>query len=370
MARDVKFGPVGADVDWDMSPARNDEQIDPLSAASAGMLAIGVKADRRAHALGLLAEMLDRADHRGLVRFDGEMMTMEERLGVRECLDSYSWLEATGVAKRTHNGWLIPSIRAHRGPVGATASSMAVVARHLELNAAETGVARDITSKMPVPIGASSTAAITPIGAARDEGDARRVARRLPVMAGSIAAAAAAVLGFLSFADNSGGDDLQGDLASRSGTVSRDAVAAPGTGAAGVAGTAYPTVDGATTRSSSNSAIAAAGGSKSPQCLLPDIKVLAVDFTFVPDVLTGPTWTALVAGTVTNVSTQTATLDGLRVVIDLGNGAVAEGAGLLPPGELAAGDTGTFSALVPLGAEKPEIAAPTVTAMNWKSAGC
>ncbi|HVE94730.1 MAG TPA: hypothetical protein VNB24_07390 [Acidimicrobiales bacterium] len=354
-----------------MSPSRNDEQIDPISAASAGMLAIGVKADKRAHALGLLAEMLDRADRRGVVRFDGEMMRMEERLGVHECLDSYSWLEATGVAKRTHVGWQIPAIRAHRGPVGVTASSMAILARHLEANAAEAGIDRDITSKMPMPVSLGANAEIAPIAAARADRDARALSRRLPVMAGSIAAAAAAVLGLISFANDSGSGDHRGDLASRSGSLTTDGSAAGGGSAAGLSTPTAPTVGGVTASiPSSNSPVAAASGSKAPPCLLPDIKVLAVDFTFVPDVLTGPTWTALVAGTITNVSSQAATLDGVRVLVDLGNGAVAEGAGLLPPGELAPGQTGTFSALVPLGADKPEIAAPTVTATNWKSTGC
>jgi len=339
-----------------MAPTRNDEQIDPISAASAGMLALGVKADKRAHALGLLAEMIDRADHRGLVKFDDELMTMERRLGVSKCLDSYSWLEATGVVRRTHNGWTIPAIGAHSGPVGATATSMAVLAHHLEMNAAE----------------------ITPIGAARAERDFRAVARRLPVMAGSIAAAAAAILGLVSFANKPDSPDHANDLASRSGALSTDAPSLPGTNIPGANDAAAPapapsapSVGGTIPRPITGSATAVASGDTNPlECLLPDIKILAVDFTFGFDVLTGPTWTALVAGTVTNVDTQTASLDALRVALDLGNGAIAEGTGLLPSGELAPGHTGTFSALVPLGAERPTIATPTVTPTNWKSGGC
>ncbi|MEY2425907.1 MAG: hypothetical protein QOI61_1479, partial [Actinomycetota bacterium] len=105
---------------------------DPISAASSGLLAIGVAPRRRMETLGLLAALLDLADERGDVLLDGALMETEERLGIDLCLEGYEWLEQIGVIQRNWSGWVIPNFTAHHGPVGATVESLAVLGRHLE----------------------------------------------------------------------------------------------------------------------------------------------------------------------------------------------------------------------------------------------
>ena len=346
-----------------------------MSAASAGMVALGVPAGRRAHALGVLSELLDRADAKGRVKFDDAMFAIEQRLGVDECLDAYTWLEKAGVAKRTPNGWVIRNIAAHRGPAGATAASMAVLARHLEENSAECGVERDGSDVVAEPArsrGAAELAEITPIGAARAKPvPAVSFSRRMPALAGSIAAAAALLVGLLSFTANDKVTDQRGDLASRSGALPsvEPKVAQPAATIGAVAGSVPSVVTGVTEPGS----VATTPGTPAPTglaCLLPQIQVASLDFASVPSLLGGSTWTALVAGTVTNVSQDPATLDGVKVVLDLGNGVITEGTTVLSVSELAPGATGTFSGLIAAGSAKPENPSATVTATNWKSTGC
>lgn len=353
-----------------MSLPRDHQQIDALSAASAGMLALGVPTDRRVHAIRLLAEMLDRADADGRVNFDDGLYAIEQRLGVDECIDAYAWFEATGVAARTRTGWLIKGIDANRLPAGANAASVAILARHIAENRAESNTAVSARKDAPAPsAGAAQLASITPIGVARPRPVAApSLARRLPVMAGSLAAAAALVLGFVSFANRPDNTNSRGDLASRSQAL-RDAAAKPAVTVGGVTSAVPNTAPGATAPASVVAPVAptAPGG---VACLLPDIRVLSVDVAAVPGVLTGTEWTALVAGTVTNTSPYPATLDGVKVLVDLGAGAVVEGTALLSATKLDPGASGTFSSLIPAGSVEPLNPVATVAATNWKTSGC
>ncbi len=140
---------------------------DPISAASTGLLALGVGPQRRMETLGLLAALLDLADEGGEVLLDGELITTEERLGIDLCLEGYEWLEQLDVLRRTWSGWVIVNFDAHGGPAGATAASIAVLHRH----------ANAFEEAEPV--------AVTPL----------RRRRRLAVVAASVAAGIAVFAG-------------------------------------------------------------------------------------------------------------------------------------------------------------------------------
>jgi hypothetical protein len=335
------------------------------------MLALGVPADQRAHTLRVLSEMLDRADLRGRVKFDGALFAVEQRLGVDECVDAYALLETTGVARRTPTGWVIPAIKSHRGPAGANAASMAVLARHLAENAAESGIVRDAVHATSPSRGAAQLAEITPIGAARSKHAPVSLARRMPVMAGSVAAAAALLFGILSFTGRLETANPQADLASRNGALpSVPAVDQPAATVAGAVGTVPSVVTGATQPSSVATTSGGTTASPGLACLLPDIKVVSIDVAAVPGLLSAPTWTALVTGTVTNTGAETAALDAVKIVLDAGHGLLTEATTLLSVRELAPGATGTFSGLIPAGSVEPTNPTATVTATNWKTAGC
>lgn len=107
-------------------------QDDPLSAASIGLLALGIDRSRRAEALELLGAMLDLADDHGDVLLDGALFAVEQRMGVEPCIEIYGWLETIDVVRRTGSGWTIPLFATHAGPVGDTAASIAVLRRHLD----------------------------------------------------------------------------------------------------------------------------------------------------------------------------------------------------------------------------------------------
>src|SRR5690242_10414927 len=104
---------------------------DPISAASAGLLALGVPPQRRMETLGLLSALLDLADERGEVMLDTALIETEERLGIDACLEGYEWLERLDVIRRTWSGWVIDNFAEHHGPVGMNAAALDVLARHM-----------------------------------------------------------------------------------------------------------------------------------------------------------------------------------------------------------------------------------------------
>ena len=157
---------------------------DPLSAASAGLLALGLPLHSRSEALALLAHMLDLADTSGEVDLDDKLMALEARLGVSQCLDGYTWLQTLGVIRRTKSGWVIPFFAEHNGPVGATAASMLVLRRHME--GAQTpalGLVPDLAPEAPLAL---PNRKVVPM---------RRWRRTVPIAAAVAAASAAALTG-------------------------------------------------------------------------------------------------------------------------------------------------------------------------------
>jgi hypothetical protein len=188
-----------------MHVAGNDD--DPISAASSGLLAIGVAPRRRMETLGLLAALLDLADERGEVLLDSALMETEERLGIDLCLEGYEWLEQLDVIQRTWSGWVIPNFDAHNGPVGATFESLAVVGRHLEHR-------ENVAAVVPLaPVEAPAIRHLT-------------WRRRLPVVAASVAAGVAVLAGATQLVP-------QAAVTTRNAAVGTNATDNVGTGAVG-----------------------------------------------------------------------------------------------------------------------------------------
>jgi hypothetical protein len=156
---------------------------DPLSAASAGLLALGIERSRRAETLELLGAMIDLADANGAVLVDGALYSVEQRMGIDACLEAYSWLEQAGVITRTGLGWDIAGFAAHAGPVGETMASIQVLRRHLD------SVGRDepvLTLVADAPSGDKVVAL-------------RRWRRAVPAAAVGLAASVAVVAGVAQF---------------------------------------------------------------------------------------------------------------------------------------------------------------------------
>jgi hypothetical protein len=145
---------------------------DPISAASSGLLALGVGPQRRLETLGLLSALLDLADERGEVLLDNSLIETENRLGIDACLEGYEWLERLDVIRRTWSGWLISNFEAHHGPAGMTWESMAVLRRHME------------------PVAVEETAPVITLPTWR---------RRIPAVAASVAAGVAILAGATQF---------------------------------------------------------------------------------------------------------------------------------------------------------------------------
>lgn len=161
-----------------MSTAGHDD--DPISAASSGLLALGVTSRRRMETLGLLGALLDLADERGEILLDSALMETEERLGLDLCLEGYEWLEQLGVIRRTWSGWQIPNFSSHRGPAGATETALALLRRHV---GADFDVVIPMPTREPTPV-------VAPLKPWR---------RRVPVMAAGVAAGIAALAGATQF---------------------------------------------------------------------------------------------------------------------------------------------------------------------------
>ena len=156
---------------------------DPISAASSGLLALGVTPQRRLETLGLLSALLDLADERGEVLLDSALIETEDRLGIDACLEGYEWLERIDVIRRTWSGWVITNFHAHHGPAGMTAASMDVLRRHL--SSADAPVAA-LPRRVPV----EATAPVVTLPTWR---------RRLPAVAASVAAGVAVLAGATQF---------------------------------------------------------------------------------------------------------------------------------------------------------------------------
>ncbi|HVT75704.1 MAG TPA: hypothetical protein VHD87_01645 [Acidimicrobiales bacterium] len=172
-----------------------DQPDDPISAASSGLLALGVAPQRRVETLGLLSALIDLADEDGAVALDNDLMATEERLGIDACLEGYEWLERLDVIRRTYSGWEIQNFASHHGPAGMAEAAMDVLARHLRPSEAEAPTAEvPLASVTPLvlraAVPAEPVAAVVPLASWR---------RRIPVVAASVAAGVAVIAGASQF---------------------------------------------------------------------------------------------------------------------------------------------------------------------------
>lgn len=158
-------------------------QTDPLSAASSGLVALGLNWEQRAETLALLAALIDLADDSGEVLLDSSLLRVEERLGIDLCLHGYERLEELAIIHRTWSGWVIRNFATHTGPEGKTLDSMEVVRRHGEL-------LRQERTAEPTRVPAEEAAPVVTIGTWR---------RRVPLMVAGVAAGLATVAGATQF---------------------------------------------------------------------------------------------------------------------------------------------------------------------------
>ena len=99
-----------------MRDGTNHQQTDPLSAASTGLVALGLNWEQRAETLALLAALIDLADNSGEVLLDSALLRVEERLGIDLCLSGYERLEQLAIVHRTWSGWVIRNFETHARP--------------------------------------------------------------------------------------------------------------------------------------------------------------------------------------------------------------------------------------------------------------
>lgn len=321
---------------------------DPLSAASAGLLALGVERSRRAEALELLAAMLDLADEQGDVLLDGALFAVEQRMGVDGCLEIYSWLEVLDVVERTGDGWRICAFADHHGPTGETLASLEVLRRHLDSVGHE-----DIAVAEPVPAG------VTPI---------RRWRRTVPMAAAGLAASVAVVTGVAQFVPQaavSGRNAAQRSAAPTSAplqsTVS-SIVKAGGVATGGTPSTAVnpsTTVAGAPATPSTTGIVSNITGTVA--CAVPNVVAAVTNVELVRLALADEDgkrlWAAVVTGTATlHNQTEGLLLPALQVVAHVVDGDTAPVQATLTTPLLLPELPSPFTAIVVLGAAKPTTA--------------
>ncbi|MBA2610048.1 MAG: hypothetical protein H0U92_13995 [Actinobacteria bacterium] len=330
------------------------QELDPLSAASAGLFARGIKGNRRSEVLELLSAMLDLADAEGTVALDDALYATEQRLGVNYCLEASTWLEELGVVIRTCNGWAIPAFALHLGPDGNTMESMQVLQLHL---AALRSDSTEETEIVALPIGPADPSldprVVVPM---------KRWRRTVPMAAAGIAASIAVVAGVSQIVP-------QAAVSGRDAALHADAPTSVVAGASGALRSSVPAVAGGATSTSvaagsptSAAAAPSTGGLlNGVVCVAPRVLTAITSVEIVALPLAGDDgqtiWVAVVKGTTTLTDTETAVLlPGLSVVghvIDGDTEAVLAtlGAPLLVPDQASA-----FSAVISLGSTKPTTA--------------
>lgn len=326
---------------------------DPLSAASAGLVALGIDRARRVDVLEVLGALLDHADPTGNVVLDQTLFAREEHLGVDKCLDAYALLEQLDVVNRTDRGWTINDFRWHAGPVGETEASLAVLRKHLSSIGSDASL--DDLGPVPAELAPVSepvlaeimSAPVVPLG---------RIRRAVPIAAG-VAASVAVVFGATQFVPQAavtGRNAAQSSGAPTS--VVRHATqstASPITGAVNqpgstIAPTTAPTLGPSTTATTPTGL----------NCVLPKVltNVKSVSVVSVP--LAGDAgatlWTAVINGTATLTDTDTSlVLPALEVVVHLADGDTDPVQATLTTPLLTPNKAAPFTAIVALGNVKP-----------------
>lgn len=326
-------------------------ELDPLSAASAGLFARGIRGNRRSEVLELLSSMLDLADGEGNVALDDALYAVEQRLGVNYCLEAYTWLEEMGVVTRTGNGWAIPAFGLHIGPVGNTVESMQVLQRHLAVMRTEA----EATPLVLVPTPPEpDREVVVPM---------KRWRRAVPMAAAGIAASVAVVAGVSQFVPQAAVSGRNASLRADAPTsVVPRAAAAPRTNVPGVGVGRSTTSAVAASPSSSAAATPSTGGVVAAvACLAPRVvtAITSVDVVALP--LAGDhgqtIWAAVVKGTATLSESDAAVLlPGLSVVGHVVDGDTDAVLANLTAPMLVPGKPALFSAIVALGNQKPTTA--------------
>lgn len=332
---------------------------DPLSAASAGLVALGIDRARRVDVLEVLGCLIDHADVTGHVVLDQVLFLREEALGVDKCLDAYAVLEELDVVRRTERGWRIVGYAAHNGPVGETEASLAVLRKHLASVGRDTEEAEPEAATPPpvmepirTPVGVAAMGRVTPL---------RRTRRAVPIAAG-LAASAAVFAGVTQFIP-------QAAVSGRNAAVTADAptTAKPRGNTPTSNLVTGSTVGGPATTAGAGTATTAATpttpGPGGAACVVPNVvaTVTSIEITRV-GLLGNGLWSAVVQGTATLRDSEDALLlPALDVVVHLANGDTAPVKATLVSPLLQPGTPAPFSTFVALGADKPA-EAPRATA--------
>lgn len=335
---------------------------DPLSAASAGLLALGIERSRRAEALELLAAMLDLADDQGDVLLDGALFAVEQRMGVDGCLEIYSWLELLDVVERTGDGWRICAFAEHNGPAGDTLASLEVLRRHLDSVGQE-----DVASAEPV-----SAPVVT----------MRRWRRTVPMAAAGLAASVAVVTGVAQFVPQaavSGRNAAERRAVPTTSAPLRSTVnSVVGAGNAVTGGTAVTalnpttTLAGAPATPSTTGIVSNIAGTVA--CAVPNVVTAVSSVELVRLALAGEhgerLWAAVVSGTATlRNQSEGLLLPSLEVVAHVVDGDTAPVLATLAAPLLLPDLPSPFTAIVVLGATKPTTAV-TASAVATGFKGC
>jgi hypothetical protein len=323
-------------------------ELDPLSAASAGLFARGIKGNRRSEVLELLSSMLDLADGEGNVALDEALYAVEQRLGVNYCLEAYTWLEEMGVVTRTSNGWAIPAFGLHIGPVGNTVDSMHVLQRHLAAMRAEA----EATPLVVVPVPAEADPeVVVPM---------KRWRRSVPMAAAGIAASVAVVAGVSQFVPQAAvsGRNAAVRAAAPTSVIPHAAAGAPTTVAGAGVGRSTTSAVAANPSTSAVATPSTGGVVAAVVCLAPRVvtAITSVDVVALP--LAGDhgqtIWAAVVKGTAALSESDAAVLlPGLSVVGHLVDGDTDPVLANLAAPMLVPGKPALFSAVVALGNQKP-----------------
>ncbi len=334
-----------------MNKRARELQEDPLSAASAGLVALGIDRARRVDTLDVLAFLLDHADASGEVVLDRNLFAREEALGVDKCLDAYVLLENLEVVLRTDRGWKIPDFALHNGPRGETAASLAVLRKHLASvgsDAEELEPAGAVGER--VPVAAMVSQPVAPI---------RRLRRAVPIAAG-LAASAAAFAGLNQFVP-------QAAVTGRNASQGTDVPTSVARGVATTAGKAQAAVAGSTSTalgSATTTLATATTGASTPSvaCVVPKVVAVVSSVEVVRLALGGNTgvWAAVVKGTATLTDAdKPLLLPALDVVAHVAGGDTDAVRATLATPLLQPNKAAPFNAIVALGSLKPT---ETVTA--------
>ncbi len=326
-------------------------ELDPLSAASAGLFARGIKGNRRSEVLELLSAMLDLSDADGRVALDEALYAVEQRLGVNYCLEAYTWLEEMGVVVRTGDGWSIPAFALHIGPVGNTVDSMQVLQRHLAAMRDERLAADSAPLTLVPAIPADEPSVVVPM---------KRWRRAVPMAAAGIAASVAVVAGVSQFVPQAAVTGHNAALRADAPTsVVKRAADATRTTVAGVTGaaTSAPTIAArpSTSLAATPTTGALIGG---VACLAPQVITAITSVDTVRLLLAGDhgqtIWAAVVKGTATLTGSDTALLlPGLSVVAHVVDGDTDAVLATLAAPLLTPNTPSVFTAVIALGDQKP-----------------